>query len=114
MKLLFDQNISFRILNKLPEFFLDSSHVSKENLINSSDLEIWEFAKRKGFTIITKDSDFNDLTNFYGMPPKVIWLRTGNIGTDEILSILINHKIEIEDFINSMESSTLQLFKIHN
>jgi len=42
MKLLFDQNISFRILKKLSDFFADSSHVKTEGLINASDLEIWE------------------------------------------------------------------------
>lgn len=53
MKLLFDQNISFRILNKLPEIFRNSSHISLVKLTNASDLENWEYAKRNGFTIIT-------------------------------------------------------------
>ena len=59
MKLLFDQNISFRILKKLSDFFADSSHVKTEGLINASDLEIWEYAKHNDFTIVSQDSDFN-------------------------------------------------------
>ncbi len=46
MKLLFDQNISQRILKALPDIYSGSSHVKSEGLINASDKLIWEFAKR--------------------------------------------------------------------
>lgn len=59
MKLLFDQNISFRILRKLPEAYSGSSHIKTEGLMNASDYEIWEFAKLHQFTIVTQDSDFS-------------------------------------------------------
>jgi predicted nuclease of predicted toxin-antitoxin system len=75
MKLLFDQNISFRILNILPVSFFDSSHVKEEGLINSSDLEIWEYAKHNEFTIVSQVSDFNDINLLKGFPPKIIWTR---------------------------------------
>ena len=81
MRLLFDQNISHRILKLLSPQFLESSTVKAEGLINASDLEILEFAKHNNFTIVTQDSDFNDLNILKGFPPKVIWIRTGNIST---------------------------------
>lgn len=44
MKLLFDQNISFRIIKKLKQFFPDCIHVSDCGLLNYDDAEIWNYA----------------------------------------------------------------------
>ena len=61
MKLLFDQNSSFRILQKLSDAFEGSSHVKTEELINVSDIEIWEYARINEFIDFAQDSDFNDI-----------------------------------------------------
>ena len=99
MRLLFDQNVSHRILKLLPEFYVDSSTVKKENLIDSSDRKIWEYAKSFDFTIVTQDSDFNDLIALNGFPPKVIWIRSGNLRTEQIAEILTIYSKEISEFI---------------
>ena len=99
MKFLFDQNISHRILKILPKQFIGSTTIKQENLIDSSDRIIWEFAKKSDFTIVTQDSDFNDLNSLYGFPPKIIWIRTGNLRTEQIAKILIDHSGEIENFL---------------
>ena len=83
MKLLFDQNISFRILKYVPSEIM-ASHVKNEGLINAQDFEIWKFAKSNDYTIVTQDSDFNDLFLINGFPPKIIWFKTGNIKTIDI------------------------------
>ena len=101
MRLLFDQNISHRILKKLPELFSGSTSVKAEKLINAPDQEIWEFAKKNDFTIVTQDSDFNDLISLHGPPPKVIWIRTGNLKTNQIVEILIGYFSEIENFLGN-------------
>ena len=100
MKLLFDQNISHRILNVLPQIFDGSTTVKHEKLINSSDRKIWEFAKEKEYIIVTQDSDFNDLNSLFGFPPKIIWIRTGNLKTEQIANILNVYMTEIENFIS--------------
>lgn len=41
----------------------------------------WEYAKARGFLIVTKDSDFQQQSFVHGHPPKVIWLRLGNRAT---------------------------------
>ncbi|WP_367241693.1 DUF5615 family PIN-like protein [uncultured Fluviicola sp.] len=83
MKLIFDQNISHRILKILSGHFTGSTSVKTENLIDSSDKAIWEFAKKSNYIIVTQDSDFNDLNSLYGFPPKIIWIRTGNLRTEK-------------------------------
>lgn len=100
MRFLFDQNISHRILKILPEKFSDSTSVKKEGLINSPDKEIWEHAKLNHYIIVTHDADFNELNSFFGFPPKIIWIRTGNMRTHQILDILTEFYDEIESFIS--------------
>ena len=64
MKLLFDQNISFRILSKIKLNFPDAKQVRQLGIENYSDIEIWKYAKENEFTIVTFDGDFYDLSNF--------------------------------------------------
>jgi predicted nuclease of predicted toxin-antitoxin system len=99
MKLLFDQNISYKILNLLPELFASSTCVKHENLIDATDHQIWEYAQENDFIIVTQDSDFNYLSSYHGFPPKVIWMRGGNQKTQAIANLLINHYNEIESFV---------------
>jgi len=79
MRLLFDQNISHRILRFLGSGFPQCTTVKDENLTDFSDRKIWDFAKQNNFAIITLDSDLNDLNSLFGHPPKIIWLRTKNL-----------------------------------
>ena len=101
MKLLFDQNISHRILHFLPDLFKGSSSVKKEGLINATDAEIWKYAKARNFIIVTQDADFNDLSLLYGFPPKVIWLRLGNLRTSQIVEILERNFVDIQEFLSN-------------
>ena len=100
MKLLFDQNISHKILRYIHEVFDGSTTVKQEKLMNVTDLEIWNFAKKNDFIIVTQDSDFNDLNSLYGFPRKIIWIRTGNLKIPEIAAVLNNYREDIEVFVN--------------
>ena len=109
MRLLFDQNISFRIIKKIEDIFPDSEQTLRLNLDKTSDLEIWEYAKRNNFCIVTFDSDFIDISVLKGTPPKIILLRTGNTTTNSIAEIIkLNHVI-IKEFLTSIEVAYLIL-----
>lgn len=105
MKLLFDQNISYRIVNKITAYFTDSIHVSSIGLSDSEDIDIWQFARREGFVIVTFDSDYYDISLINGCPPKVLWLRTGNLSTNEIKAILIQNVEFIRDFAENKDNN---------
>ena len=112
MKLLFDQNLSHKILLESVDInscFPDSSHVRDFNLQTASDADIWDFAKTKGFTIISKDSDFHQRSLLFGHPPKVICLKVGNISTNEIKKLLRDKIFEIAKFVIDLQSSLLIL-----
>jgi predicted nuclease of predicted toxin-antitoxin system len=78
MKLLFDHNLSHRLVQRLADLFPDAAQTRLVGLATASDLVVWEYARVEGFTIVTLDSDFHDLSVIRGHPPKVIWLRCGN------------------------------------
>jgi predicted nuclease of predicted toxin-antitoxin system len=101
MKLLFDQNISYRIVRLVKAKFPNCVHVSEVNLINKTDSEIWQFANDNNFTIVTFDADFYDLAVIKGIPPKIIWLRIGNSTSLKISHILIQNRKLVLDFCSS-------------
>ena len=112
MKLLFDQNISFRITKLLNEFFLECKHVSECELLDSEDSEIWLFAKKNNYTIVTFDSDFYEISLINGHPPKIIWIRTGNLTTKNIVTLFINKKEVISDFLNKKEFKEITCLEV--
>jgi len=110
MKLLFDQNISYRIVRLIKEYFPKSVHIKSVNLIDSDDIDIWEYAKTNDYIIVTQDSDFNDFVIAKGFPPKILWLKTGNMSTKDFADLLINMKIDIVEFIGNKDYG---IFEIH-
>lgn len=81
-------------------------------LENASDIEIWRYAKKNNFAIVTFDADFSDFTTFFGHPPKVIWLRTGNKTTKAIAECLIQNTDIIKDFLNSENYKNISCLEI--
>lgn len=53
MKLLFDQNLSPKPVNRLAHLFPDSAHVQSVGLDCASDDQVWEYARLNGFAIVT-------------------------------------------------------------
>ncbi|NBL65294.1 hypothetical protein GV828_08810 [Flavobacterium sp. NST-5] len=103
MKLLFDQNIPFRILSKINSEFAEAQQGRNLGIENFSDVEIWKFAKVNNYTIVTFDADFFDLANLKRHPPKIIWLRLGNSKTDYLAEVLNSKSSIIKEFIASKE-----------
>jgi predicted nuclease of predicted toxin-antitoxin system len=112
MKFLFDQNISHRILSLLPEQFSGSTSVKKEGLINAYDKQIWDYARLHNYIIVTQDSDFNDISTLFGFPPKIIWIRTGNLKTKAILDILIDNYSDLQKFESDSELGCFEIIKL--
>ena len=78
MKLLFDQNLSFKLCGRLGDLFPDSNQVRLLGLDKATDAAIWDYAKANDFILVTLDADYADAAALRGPPPKVIWLRCGN------------------------------------
>jgi predicted nuclease of predicted toxin-antitoxin system len=102
MKLLLDANLSWRLTSILSEHFGECIHVNKTALPKpAKDTEIWNYAAVNEYTIITQDSDFLNLFETKGFPPKIILLRVGNIDRKTTEKILLQTKSSIVDLENS-------------
>lgn len=100
MKLLLDQNISYKVARLLENSFAEVKHVSKLGLVNVADTAIWDFAKINGYSIVTFDSDFIDLAVLYSSLPKIIWLKFGNAPNLKVANKIISHREEIHEFLS--------------
>lgn len=111
MKLLLDENLSDRIVSRIIDLFPDSTHVKAVALTESDDATVADWAKRHGFTIVSKDTDFYQRSVIHGPPPKFIWLRVGNCATSLIVELLRSNHSLILEFISAETESVLVLEK---
>lgn len=109
MRLLFDENLSPRLATALAEVFPDSAHVHRMGLGSATDNEVWEYARSNGYTLVSKDSDFHELSLLRGYPPKVIWIRRGNCTTGEIENLLRRATPQIRGLHEDPEATFLLL-----
>lgn len=109
MKLLYDENISRRLVTSLADAFPDSAHVVAVDLGEADDRAIWSFAREHEFVIVSKDSDFSDLSFLYGAPPKAAWLRIGNASTTRIATVLRANAERLRSFATSESESFIVL-----
>ena len=114
MKLLFDENISSKLVNLLAQEFPESSHIDLLKMRGTTDSSIWEYAQTENYIIISKDNDFRQRSFFYGFPPKVVWLSVGNGGTKIIAELLLNNAEQIQNFVNNPIEGLLVLTAKHD
>ena len=108
-RLLFDNNISHRVIARIDDIFPNTNHVMLEKLDDVSDEQVWMFARNNGYTIVTKDSDFNDMAIHKGTPPKIIWIKLGNCKVAEIENILRVNEDEIKAFLDEPIGAILEI-----
>ena len=107
--LLFDQNISFRIVRLLRRSFPKCLHVSDAGLMGASDSRIRAYSKIHKLAIVTFDQDHVDLAVMDKQPPKVILLTTGNTSTLAISHLITGRVVQITDFLSSEIAQDLVL-----
>jgi predicted nuclease of predicted toxin-antitoxin system len=98
VRLLFDQNLSHRLVASLASCYPDSVHVRDVGLSAADDQVVWTYAAENGLTIVSKDSDFQQRALLYGHPPKVIWVRLGNCTTAAVATLLQARQEDVQAF----------------
>jgi predicted nuclease of predicted toxin-antitoxin system len=96
MKLLFDENLSPKRVDRLADPYPDSVDVDRVSLGSEPDFVIWEYAKTHGYILVSKDSDFHERSLLYGHPPKVVWIHGGNCTVRQVELILRNKQSELD------------------
>lgn len=113
MRLIYDNNLSVKLVELLSDLFPESVHVKDANLQSANDIEIWNYAKSNNLTIVSKDKDFYHLSSGIGGPPKFIWLILGNCTIEDTADILRKRIDEILEF-NKSDKDILILQRIPN
>ena len=109
MKLLFDENLSHRLVSLLADLFPDSVHVRDIGLKAADDVRVWDYAKTDDLIIVSKDSDMHDRSFLFGYPPKVVWIRLGNCSTSDVEKLLRQEYETVETFYKDDYASFLRL-----
>lgn len=103
MKLLFDQNLSFRLVGLLEDLYPESRHVGSIGLDSASDITIFEYAGSHGFAIVTLDRDFAALSTLRGTLPHIVWMRCGNQPT-RVAERLLRLHAPVIDSLTALDS----------
>ena len=109
MRLLFDENLSPRLVERLAADYPGSLHVRSVGLRGKPDAVIWDYTGQNNFLLVSKDNDFRQLSFLKGPPPKVIWLSVGNAGTEAIARLLRDKLSNIEAFEADTDAGLLPL-----
>lgn len=84
-RLLIDENLPDSLARRLPVECLHATDLGEQ----PTDSQLWEHARKRGFVILTRDADFFDRIMLHGPPPKVVWVRLGNMRRAELEDRLV-------------------------
>lgn len=110
MRLLFDQNVSYRVVKQLKPNFSDIIGVREVGLLNSDDVHTWEYARQHDYTVVTFDKDIPNIGSVRGFPPKIIWLHTGNLSNQAVVDLFLNRSDEFANFIANVRKGCLLVY----
>jgi predicted nuclease of predicted toxin-antitoxin system len=109
VKLLFDENLSYRLVSALRDVYPESRHVRDVGLRGADDERIWIHAASEQFVIVSKDTDFRDRSFVRGAPLRVVWLDVANGGTEVVANLLRAERARLGSFATSEHAALLIL-----
>jgi len=109
MKLLLDENLSRRLVPFLQNELPESTQVTMVGLEQADDRTVWRYTKEHGYTIVTRDADFEELSAIHGALPQVIWIRTSNQGKALVLKLLLQHRSVLEETLQEKGIACIEL-----
>ncbi|MEQ1946224.1 MAG: DUF5615 family PIN-like protein [Bryobacteraceae bacterium] len=105
MKLLLDANLSPKLAARLAGLFRETTHVFETGLARfTPDVRIWEHARDNGFTILTADRDFVELSREHGGRPQIILIDRCDFRSVEIENLIRQNMMRIAEFERSTRS----------
>lgn len=100
MKLLFDENLSPKLVGMLSDVYPDSTHVRDIGLARGDDEVVWSYAKDHAFVIVSKDAASISAALSTGLHRKssgsaaaTAPLRTSNASSDNIIQIFWRSRV---------------------
>lgn len=100
-RFLIDENLPFVLGQRLGVDYVHATEVDSQ----ASDSILWDYAKKHDLFVLTRDTDFFDRLLLHGPPPKVVWVRLGNLRKQDLMRTLearwstIQKRLESADLI---------------
>jgi len=106
MKLWIDAQLSPALAAWITENFSDikATAVRDLGLRDAEDPVIFFSARTADVAVMTKDSDFVELQQRNGAPPKIIWVACGNTSNAKLKSILL---VNLREAVNLLETGEI-------
>ena len=104
IRLLIDENLPATLAGVLPVECHHATHFGDQ----LTDLELWSIAREQNLIILTRDADFFDRIILEGPPPKVIWVRLGNLRRKELEKLIFTVWKTLSELL-----ATVDLIEIH-
>lgn len=109
MRLLLDENLSRRIVPFIQDTYSGSTQVTWLGLEQASDEVIRQYAIDNDFIIVTKDADFYEMNLIYGQPPKIVWLKMGNLSKAETIKVLQENRESIKQVLLMDDQACIEI-----
>ena len=111
MKLLLDQNLSYRLLARVEIVFPGSSQIHRLGMEHADDAVIWSFAQENGFTIVRPriPISMRGVWSRAFPPQAILWLKCGNVSTQRVQEILLRSMEAISTFIREGQAACLEI-----
>lgn len=104
MKIWIDAQLSPSLAPWLASTFgIDAVSVSRLRLRDAEDAEIFWAARQAGAAIMTKDRDFVEMLERFGVPPPILWVTAGNTSNERMREILLSAFAEALTLLRSGE-----------
>jgi len=107
-RLLIDENLPFTLVRLLDT---DCLHVS-EIAAQASDSLLWKTARENNWIVLTRDTDFFDRLLVHGAPPKVVWVRLGNIRKNALIELLIKRWPVVQQLLEANDLVEIHLDRL--
>jgi predicted nuclease of predicted toxin-antitoxin system len=109
MKLLLDQNISYKLIKPLSKLYEEVVQISRLGMGQTSDSMVWQYALTYGYTMVTYDAYFVERNALTGYPIKVLWLKCEDTSTENVLRLLSENYETITQFHEDDTKSCLEI-----
>jgi len=102
VKFLLDFNLSPKLVAMISDLFPQAAHVFTVGMIGETpDPVIWEYAKQNGYSVLSADGDFLELSDRLGAPPKLVYLAKMAYRTREAAELIRRNAVRIAEFSKS-------------
>lgn len=109
MKILLDQNISYKAIKKLQSQYEEVVQIGRLGMAQTDDAMVWQYARINNYVLVTIDPYFQERNILANHPTKIIWLKCENTSTKHVIKLLRDNHEKIMRFYESKEHSCLEL-----